>query len=149
MPRKPKFPKGVQEGLAKDLAASNGAPGSFVAICEKWHLTENQAANLRARLRDDINEQRQAIASGCMQVGSQLVVEISRDLADPDKMAETPLRDKAMALDKVINAGVTAAEGHQPQIKIDFGSLREGRQLLEQRDRKMKEMRSAKTAEVV
>lgn len=155
MPRKspPKKPTGipasVEQGAVLDFAKGNGRPGTLEAICSAWQLTEQQARAIRGRNRGEINELRLALSNTGFEVAAHLLGEIAKDLNNEEKMLETPLRDKAMSYEKVIGASVTAADGHKPDIRIDFGSLRLAREELMQRDERQKEMRKAREAEVV
>lgn len=135
----------MEKGVVADFAKGAGKPGALKAICANWELTEAEAISIRTRNTDKINELRPALANACFELAAHTAGEIAKDLANPEKMAETPLHHKAQALEKLTNAGVTAQDGHKPQVSINFGDIRAGRDLLAERDRKMKQ---AKAVEV-
>lgn len=143
-PKPKKIPKRIEEGVVRDFAKGNGKPGTLQAICADWSITENEARSIRNRSKSEINEQRQALSIACFELASHTAGEMVKDLGNPEKMAETPFRDKAQALEKLVNAGVTAADGHKPGVALNFGDIRAGRDMLAERDRRTKEMRAAK-----
>lgn len=151
MPGQPKskLPKGVESGVLRDFAKLGGKKGCLTAICKAWSITEREAINLRNAHAQEIREQRQALSVAGIELASHLAGQIALDLSNKKKMRETPLRDKAMAYEKIINGSVTAADGHKPQVSINFGEIRMGRDQLAERDRKTKEMRGAQEAQVV
>lgn len=149
MPKPKSFPKAVEQGVVRDFAKGNGKPHTLEAICADWMITESEAKSIRNRFRAQINEQRQALSIACFELASHAAGEMVKDLCNPEKMAETPFRDKAQALEKLVNAGVTAADGHKPVVALNFGDIRAGRDMLAERDRRTKELRKAQTAEVV
>lgn len=120
----PKIPEGVKKGLMQDLAATKkGKPGACIKLAAHWGLTAKAVTEFGASNRQEIDDLRGKVAEACIGIAAQTLGEISKDLADADKMAETPLRDKAMTVDKLVNAAAVAKDGHKPLISMDFGKL--------------------------
>lgn len=144
-PKPSKIPEEIKQAAIADFASGLGR----ISVSNAWEITEGQARLLQEKHRAEIQEQRIALSRACIQVASHGVAIISAKMADPEEMANTPLRDVAMTVQKLVDAGVTAADGHKPDIRIDFGSLRTARDELMRRDELQKEMRKAREAEVV
>lgn len=136
-------PPGVEAGVVRDFAKGAGKPGSLKEICKAWALTEKEAIALRKAHRAQITEQRQALSIACFELAGHAAAEVSKKLGDKRAMKQTPLRDIAMTVEKLTNAGVTAADGHKPAVTLNFGEIRMGRDMLAERDRKMREMKNA------
>lgn len=115
-----------------------GKPGSIQETAAHWGQTLETVKAFAQTNRQEIDDLRGAVSRGCFTLAGQVADSISQDLCDPVKMAETPLRDKAQAVEKLVNAGTTAADGHKPSVMINFGELRANKQALEARDREMK-----------
>lgn len=140
--------------MLRDFAKLGGKKGCLTAICKAWSITEREAINLRNAHAQEIREQRQALSVAGIELASHLAGQIALDLSNKKKMRETPLRDKAMAFEKIINGSVTAADGHKPAVNINFGEIRQNREAYTHYEQRMKEkrdqeMKRAQTAEVL
>lgn len=136
---KSKLPKGVAEGLKRTLATvEKGKPGSIQETAAHWGQTLETVRAFAQTNRQEIDDLRGAVSRGCFTLAGQVADSISQDLSDPDKMKDTPLRDKAQAVEKLVNAGTTSADGHKPSIQINWPEIRLNKASLEARDREMK-----------
>lgn len=143
------MPKGVESGLKQTLASvKKGAPGTIQQAAEHWGRTTLEVKNFAAHHKAEIDDLRGKISEGCFLLAGQMMGELSKAMASKKKMKETPVRDMAQSIEKLVNSGTTAADGHQPLIKVDFGDLRAGRDMLAERRRKEQEMKQLKAREV-
>lgn len=148
-PRPPAMAKGVREAVIHELAATpKGKLGSKDKIAAHWGVTRQQVDWLAHSAAAKVDNLRGIVADHFFLLAGQAAGEISKAMADPVKMAATPLRDLAMTAEKLTNAGVTAADGHKPLVTLNFGDILARKERFESEDRLIKEMRAAKGREV-
>lgn len=136
-------PKKVKQGIIEDLAMTpKNDPGCIQRMAADWGVPENTIKALNQRKKQEIAMLREANAERGLQLVALTDDEILKDLQDPEKMAETPLRDKAQARERLANSSVTLLEGHQAKVSVDIKGVMEMQKLLAEDDSRMKRVKA-------
>lgn len=132
-------PPAIVNAIMTDLAQiKRGSRGIIEEIAERWGVTDAVVTHIQQRKKNDIAMLREGIAERNFMLVGSTQERIAEALADDKKMAETPIRDMALTVEKLTNAGVTAIDGHAPVIgKIDFTAIKADRLTLEVYDERM------------
>lgn len=148
MPKKT-IPRGVEEGVVNELAAvKKGAPGTLQKAADHWGLTDRQVKMIQQRNSSKIDDLRGTLSEAYLLLAGQMAGQMSLAMADEARMREMPVRDMAQSIEKLTNAGVTAAEGHRPNLVMNFGQLLAKERELEAADAQLRQMRQARGREV-
>jgi hypothetical protein len=141
------IPPGVKEAIIKEAAShKKGAIGTANLISNSFGISLRQAKRVLTHDREEIDDMRGKISQVGLLLAGQTLNRISEKLSDDEAMAETSLKDLAMTHEKLVNAAVTAADGHQPKVQINFGEAVERKLAQKERDRRFQDMKKAKSA---
>lgn len=139
MPKATPIPEPVKRAARAACATrKKGAAGTRDMLVEKFEMSARQAQTFLTREKLKIDDLRGAISEKAFEAGGQMLVEIQKDLVDSKKMKLTPVRDKALAFEKIINAATTAADGHQPLVQVNFPDGRALKEMLAKHDEHMR-----------
>lgn len=135
-------PKPIPEPVKKAARAAMAgmkktAKGKVAVLVEKFEFSQRQAQSFLSAERMKIDDLRGAISQVAYEAGGKMLVEIQKDLVDAKKMRQTPVRDKALAFEKIINAATTAADGHKPLLQVNFPQTINYKQLVADYDAEM------------
>lgn len=124
MPRANLTPKKVVEGIVENLAKLDPEKNVPVAkLAEEWGVSKAVVEAIRRRSQVDIQELRKVYAERGFELAVMIQERLGEKLLDPEEMKKTPVRDLALAGEKTVNAAVTAQDGHQPVVSLNFGFI--------------------------
>lgn len=131
-PRPGQTPPAVVKAIKQDLAAMpKGQRNGLVEIAGKWGVTVSVCEDLGRREKKDIMALREKIAENGFMLAARIDERLVEKLESDVHMAATPLKDLAMAREKVIDSSVTAIDGHQAVVgNINIAFVKEARETL-------------------
>lgn len=145
--KKPAFkgaiPPAVEEAIMPELALREKGD-DLGPIADRWGVTRRQVADLINRKKLDINELRSLAAENGFVLANTALDRLREKLSDNEAVAETPIRDLSMTYEKLINASVTAQEGHAPAVQNNFLGIKLAIKAVAAFDEQAKQLREAK-----
>jgi|GEM_PF-5033147 len=133
------IPEPIKRAARAEMAGmKKTAKGKVAILVKKFEFTRAQAQRFLGTNQMQIDDLRGAISEKAFEAGGQMLVEIQKDLVDAKKMKQTPIRDKAQAFEKIINAATVAADGHQPLVQINFPQTAHYKEKLAKHDAAMR-----------
>ena len=143
------LPPAVKSGILADLAATpKGTQHGIQDICQNWGVRDHIVQYLQRTENVEINALRKANAERCGVLGFRLGDRIMEDLNNEKVMKETPFRDKALALNKIVQAGVMAEEGIVQNVEINIQQIKIANNILQNFDATVKQAK-AKVVDVL
>lgn len=117
-------PEKVVEGIKQDIAALDPAKNvPLEKLAKEWGVSKWVVQHIKRRSGVDIQEYRKSIAEGALQLALITQEKLGRKLFNKKAVADTPIRDLALAHEKLVNSAVTAQDGHAPAVSLNFAFI--------------------------